>query len=332
MASVVPPLTPIMQAMVRRYFGPDAAGGRSGIERRHADSLRAARRGRRRPHREQHRGVRALRQGRGIRAHRRGSRDGDDVRRRDGEGRVSRRRHLPGSADRRRGAVSARGAPAARRRAQAGRRSSVATTLGAIESGLFYGYLGMVEGLVARMTESSAAARRPSRPAGWRRSSRPRRPSSLHVEPDITLLRAENRVGTEQRSRERGLPIGDCGLLPGDRSLPLPEKRRPSDPGRRAVVRARSGWAADGVPLKIAFAGIDRYFERYYRKGPRRRPVRIDFCDADVLDVFDEWRRAVGLTAARTPGEPTVHEGSGNGPGASRPVACRRISSASFCA
>jgi len=61
-----------------------------------------------------------------------------------------------------------------------------------------------------------------------------------------------------------------------------------------------SGWAAQGIPLKIAFQGIDRYFERYYRKGPRRgrvRPVRIDFCDGDVLDVFDEWRRAVGLTA-----------------------------------
>ena len=58
-----------------------------------------------------------------------------------------------------------------------------------------------------------------------------------------------------------------------------------------------SGWAADGVPLKVACRGIDRYFERYYRKGPRRRPVRIDFCEADVLDAFDEWRRAVGLTS-----------------------------------
>jgi hypothetical protein len=56
-----------------------------------------------------------------------------------------------------------------------------------------------------------------------------------------------------------------------------------------------SGWAAQGVPLKVACSGIDRYFERYYRKGPRRRPVKIDFCEADVLDVFDEWRRAVGL-------------------------------------
>ena len=56
-----------------------------------------------------------------------------------------------------------------------------------------------------------------------------------------------------------------------------------------------SGWAAQGVPLKVACSGIDRYFERYYRKGPRRRPVRIDFCEADVLEMFDEWRRAVGV-------------------------------------
>ncbi len=56
-----------------------------------------------------------------------------------------------------------------------------------------------------------------------------------------------------------------------------------------------AGWAAQGVPFKVACEGIDRYFERYYRKGPRRRPVKIDFCEADVLDVFDEWRRAVGL-------------------------------------
>lgn len=59
-----------------------------------------------------------------------------------------------------------------------------------------------------------------------------------------------------------------------------------------------SGWAEQGVPLKVAFAGIDRYFERYYRNSrTRRRPVRIDFCDADVLDVFDEWRRSVLVPA-----------------------------------
>jgi hypothetical protein len=70
------------------------------------------------------------------------------------------------------------------------------------------------------------------------------------------------------------------------------------------------GWAAQGVPLKIAEAGIDRYFERYYRKGPRRRPVRIEFCEADVLDAFDDWRRAVGITrvVADAEGGPDVED------------------------
>lgn len=58
-------------------------------------------------------------------------------------------------------------------------------------------------------------------------------------------------------------------------------------------------WAEQGVPLKAAYRGIDRYFERYYAKNQRRRPVRIEFCEADVLDVFDEWRRAVGVTVVR---------------------------------
>lgn len=72
-----------------------------------------------------------------------------------------------------------------------------------------------------------------------------------------------------------------------------------------------SRWARDGVPLKVACGGIDRYFERYYRKGPRRRPVRIDFCEADVLDVFDEWRRATGVTAPQFDREAKPH---GRGP------------------
>lgn len=76
------------------------------------------------------------------------------------------------------------------------------------------------------------------------------------------------------------------------------------------------GWASRGVPLKVAQRGIDRYFDRYYAKGPRRRPVRIEFCEADVMDVFDEWRRAVGVPveqgvdAGATEEEPARRHGS----------------------
>ncbi|MGH8698327.1 MAG: hypothetical protein ACRD3C_03695 [Vicinamibacterales bacterium] len=58
------------------------------------------------------------------------------------------------------------------------------------------------------------------------------------------------------------------------------------------------GWATKGIPLKVVCRGVDRYFERYYAKGPRRRPVRIEFCEADILDAFDDWRRAVGVGRA----------------------------------
>lgn len=56
-----------------------------------------------------------------------------------------------------------------------------------------------------------------------------------------------------------------------------------------------TGWADQGVPLSIAFRGIDRYCERYYAKPGRRRPVRIEFCEADILESFDDWRRAIGV-------------------------------------
>ena len=57
-------------------------------------------------------------------------------------------------------------------------------------------------------------------------------------------------------------------------------------------------WAARGVPLRVAYRGIDRSVERAQAKGTRRRPLRVEFCDADVMDVFDEWRRAVGIPAS----------------------------------
>lgn len=59
------------------------------------------------------------------------------------------------------------------------------------------------------------------------------------------------------------------------------------------------GWAEQGVPLSVVLRGIDHRIERLEsadRRNRRRRPVRIEFCEDDVLDVFDEWRRAVGVS------------------------------------
>jgi hypothetical protein len=65
-----------------------------------------------------------------------------------------------------------------------------------------------------------------------------------------------------------------------------------------------SRWAGDGIPIRIVLHGIDRTVERRARKGAQRRPLRIEFCEADVLDAFDDWRRAVGVPA--TAAEPAA--------------------------
>jgi hypothetical protein len=70
------------------------------------------------------------------------------------------------------------------------------------------------------------------------------------------------------------------------------------------------GWAEMGIPLGVTKSGIDRTFERYYAKGPRRRPVHVTFCEADVLDAFDAWRRALGLS----PGGAAAGEPEGSSP------------------
>ena len=83
-------------------------------------------------------------------------------------------------------------------------------------------------------------------------------------------------------------------------------------------------WERQGIPLKVALRGIDRYFERYYRNGPKRRPVRVEFCDTDVLETFDEWRRAVGV-AARAGAHETANGDYGHARGPSLPAHLERV-------
>jgi len=54
------------------------------------------------------------------------------------------------------------------------------------------------------------------------------------------------------------------------------------------------GWAEEGIPLSVVRRGIDFKAERH-RAGQAKRPLRIEFCEADVRRVYDGWRRAVGL-------------------------------------
>lgn len=73
------------------------------------------------------------------------------------------------------------------------------------------------------------------------------------------------------------------------------------------LVRA---WAQQGIPLTVVCDAIDRVVERAERKGGRRRPLRIEFCEGDVLDGYDRWRRAVGVLQAEAPDASTPKRSS----------------------
>ncbi len=83
-------------------------------------------------------------------------------------------------------------------------------------------------------------------------------------------------------------------------------------------------WHERGIPLKVVFKGVERTVAREKAKGPRRRPVRVEFCEADVLDAFDEWRRAVGVgmrPGADVPGEAgSGRAGAGAAPAGRAPL------------
>lgn len=66
-------------------------------------------------------------------------------------------------------------------------------------------------------------------------------------------------------------------------------------------------WADEGVPLSVVFKGIEQKADRH-KAGASKRPLRIEFCESDVREVFEAWRRATGIVAAGPEG-PASNEG-----------------------
>jgi hypothetical protein len=82
-----------------------------------------------------------------------------------------------------------------------------------------------------------------------------------------------------------------------------------------AAFELARGWAIEGIPLSLVRRGIDQKAERH-RAGRSRRPLRLEFCEADVRAVYDDWRRAVGVGGGVAPSPPT---GTGDEPGVPEP-------------
>ena len=171
-ASVVPALTEPMSQLVKRAFGKEALVVGPGINR-HGDPRREPARGRRRPHRQRRRRVR---EGEGRR-HRRGLRHATTFDCVTPKGEYLGGVIAPGvqiSAD----ALFARAARLPRVEIAKPPKVVGRNTVNSMQSGIVYGYVGLVDGLVERLRESSATRAPSWRRAASRASSRPSRAPS----------------------------------------------------------------------------------------------------------------------------------------------------------
>ena len=84
------------------------------------------------------------------------------------------------------------------------------------------------------------------------------------------------------------------------------------------------GWADDGVPLSVVFRGIDAKVARH-RSGAARRPLRIEFCEADVREGYDAWRRAIGVAASTAPAAEAAGETAATEPAPRRPSLAKHL-------
>lgn len=67
-----------------------------------------------------------------------------------------------------------------------------------------------------------------------------------------------------------------------------------------ALVRE---WETAGVPLSVVERAIDQKAERHRQgvAGRSGRPLRIEFCESDVRELFEDWKRAVGVVSLPEP-------------------------------
>ena len=256
-----------MVGLVRRAFGREALVVGPGHQDRDGDPLREPARGRRRSHRQRRR---RLRVGEGRR-HRRRLRHRDHLRLRDAQGRVPRRR------DR---ARACRSAPTPSSRApRSCHRVEIAlpprvvgrNTVHSMQSGIVYGYVGLVDGLVERLTKELGYPCRVVATGGLARLIAPQTEAIEEVDDDLTLtgLRliyernehaeprrgaaptAERRRGLTRlaalasrarRSRSRG--ASSATSRSRSRSAPSPSRSRARSPTRRASIAPSSSTCA----------------------------------------------------------------------------------------
>jgi hypothetical protein len=89
-------------------------------------------------------------------------------------------------------------------------------------------------------------------------------------------------------------------------------------------------WETAGIPLSIVERAIDQKAERHRQgvAGGSGRPLRIEFCEGDVRELFETWKRAVGISAPVHPATDAaaqISTGAAEQPSSRRPSLSRHL-------
>ena len=210
------------------------------------------------------------------------------------------------------------------------------TTVGSLQSGLYYGYLGLVDGILERLLEEMGGRTTVVATGGLAALIGKGSKYIKHVDDLLTLdgLRliwernAEAKSGRERRSPRK---------IPPPRRRPA-ASRAPAEPSWKTTstispkskssfngagaasccFRLWTGhlietWKDAGIPLEAVLRGIDGAFERYEKRPTPRKVNSLAYCAQEVLAAAEEMKEAAVGAVEQRPAQSQAGRLSGGG-------------------
>ena len=321
-SSVVPPLDSTLRQVCETLLQHEAAVHRARREDRNARALRQSRGSRRGPHREL--ASRPSRNLAGLHFVDFGTATTFDCVSAKGE--YHGRRDLPGHRHLRRRAVRTHRAPAARRHPQTRARHRHEHG-GQHAVRLYYGYLGLVDGILELLLDEMGRIRRSWRRVGWHSLSERHRSTSstwticsrltgfasygsemrckLRQEIHPAFLNCIDRPSANSRRGRKLRPADSSWKIT---SITSPKSKSTSSGGAAAFAAIDSGLGADrdlegcrhsaGGGLR----GIDDAFDRYEKRPSKQKVNSLAYCAQEVLAAAEDMKEAaVGMSSGEKP-------------------------------
>ena len=208
------------------------------------------------------------------------------------------------------------------------------TTVSSLQSGLYYGYLGLVDGILDRLLEEMGRETTVVATGGLATLIGTGSKHIKHVD-DLLTLDGLRLIWERKHPRSPHKPADMTASLPTLLQLRLSRKQRahPAASLLRAewfvenyfnyfteieehFQRRRGGalmlstldwalietWKDAGIPLEAALRGIDSAFERYEKRPSKRKVNSLAYCAQEVLAAAEEMKEAaVGVSNAEKP-------------------------------